>query len=122
MCISTFFWKHLPFFLGGKSKIIPLYSKFGAKRAWFLVSQCTSLLLPSKPLPPRLRLLVKMLLMEMPLGMKLTMNILKTKKPSFGYFFRYLPHALTLTPRNACIYGFREFFAFFSFYTTCCII
>ena len=34
MCISTFFWKHLPFFLGGKSKIIPLYSKFGAKRAW----------------------------------------------------------------------------------------
>lgn len=28
------FLKHLPFFLGGKSKVIPLYSKFGAQIAW----------------------------------------------------------------------------------------
>ena len=28
------FLKHLPFFLGGKSKVIRLYSKFGAQTAW----------------------------------------------------------------------------------------
>ena len=63
----------------------------------------------------RLRLLLKMLLMEINLGVKVTINITITKKPCFDYIWRFVTHALTLRPRNTYFYGFRTFFSFFIF-------
>ena len=90
-----------------------------------MASQCTSFLLHSKPIQQnykhsskhfkpksvlyrlmRLRLLVKMLLMETILGVKVIMNIVKMKKPFWGYFCRLVSRALTLRPRNPYIYIF----------------
>ena len=46
---------------------------------------------------------------------KVTMNIVTTKKPSFGIFWRFVTSALTLRPRNTYIYVFRVLFGFFIF-------
>ena len=43
------FLSYFLFLLEGSSKFIPFYPKFGVKRARFLASKCTSLLLCSKP-------------------------------------------------------------------------
>ena len=44
----------------------------------------------------KLRLLVKMILMEIILGLKVTMDQALAKRFCFGYTFRFLTHALTL--------------------------
>ena len=51
----------------------------------------------------RLTLPVKMLLMEITLGVKVTNNIQTTKKPYFGYYCKFLTCAVTLRPRNTYI-------------------
>ena len=51
----------------------------------------------------RLTLPVKMLFMEITLGVKVTINIETTKKPCFGYCCRFLNCALTLRRRNTNI-------------------
>ena len=72
-----------------------------------MACQCTSLLLQSKAVPQnykkflkdfqresarymliRLRLLVKVLFMDIILNVKVTVNIATTKNPCFGYFCR----------------------------------
>ena len=94
---------------------------FDQKEPRLMASPCTSLLLCSKliqryhlifkDIEPkstlyklmRLTLSVKKLLMEITLGVKVTMNIRTTKKPRFGYYCRYLNCALTLRRRNTNI-------------------
>ena len=65
----------------------------------------------------KVRLLVKTLLMEIILRLKVTMNQVKTKKLCFGYFCRFVTSALTLRPRNTYI---RALFGFCNFLATSC--
>ena len=58
---------------------------------------------------------MKTLLMEIILGLKITMNQVTTKKPCFGYFCRFASRALTLRPRKMYIYIFQAFFGFCNF-------
>ena len=66
------------------------------------------------------RFFVKMLLMEIILEVKITMNIATTKKLYFEYLCRILTRALILTRRNTYFYSFRAFFSFINFKATCC--
>ena len=67
-----------------------------------------------------MRLLVKALLMEIFLRLKVTMNQVKTKTLGFRYFCRFVTLTLTLRPRNTYIYVFRELFGFCNFQATSC--
>ena len=103
-----------------------------------LASQCTNFLLHIKPVKRnylhsfkdfkpkstlcrliRLRLPVKMLLMEIIFQLKVIINKETTKKLWFWQFYRIFTRALTLTPRNTYIYGFRAFFGFINFQAAC---
>ena len=94
----------------------------------FLASQCTSQVMRRKPVQQnylhffkdlkskstfcmlvKLRLLMKMLLMEIILGPKVATNKSATKKPSFQYFCRFVTCALTLRPRNTYITIFQHY-------------
>ena len=68
----------------------------------------------------KLRLLVKILVMEIILGVKVTVIIVKTKKPCFGYLSIFVTRPLALRVRNTYIYVFRAFFGFFKFQVTFC--
>ena len=100
---------HLLLFLEAKHKIVTPCAKFRAKRAstngvsmhQFAPAKQTNTAnyhLIFKDFEPksvlyklmRLILPVKMLLMEITLGVKVTMNIRTTKKPCFGYCCRFL--------------------------------
>ena len=54
----------------------------------------------------RLRLLVKMIKVDIILGVKVTTNIAITKKLYFESFCRFVTHALTLIPRKTYMYVF----------------
>ena len=62
-----------------------------------------------------MRLLVKTLLMEIILRLKVTMNQVKTKKLFWGYFCRFVTSALTLRPRNTHSYVFGALSGFCNF-------
>ena len=121
--LSLWFLQFLSHFL--LLKLISFDIKLGVKRAGFLASKCTSLLLRSKPIQQNYwhflkdfklkralsgimkeRLLVKMLLMEIILGPKVTMNQVATRKPCFGYLCRFVTRALTLRLRNTYTHVF----------------
>ena len=68
----------------------------------------------------KVRLLVKTLLMEIILRLKVAMNQVKAKKLCFGYFCRFVTRALTLRPRNTYIYVFRALCGLCSFSATSC--
>ena len=52
----------------------------------------------------KVRLLVKTLLMEIILRLKVALNQVKTKKLCFRYFCRFVTHALTLRPQNTLFF------------------
>ena len=58
--------------------------------------------------------------MEIILGLKVTVDQVKTRKFSFGDFWRFLTSALTLNPRNPYIYVFRAMFGFGNFLGPSC--
>ena len=53
----------------------------------------------------KVRLLVKTLLMEIILRLKVALNQVKTKKLCFRYFCRFVTHALTLRPQNTLCFS-----------------
>ena len=63
---------------------------------------------------------MKTLLMAIILGLKVTMDQVKTRKLCLGYFCRFATSALTFRPRNMYIYVFRAFFGFYNFWATSC--
>ena len=65
-------------------------------------------------------LLVKTYLIEIILGLKVTMEQVKTGKFFSVCFSRFLTSALTLRPQNTDIYVFRALFGFCNFLATCC--
>ena len=108
---------------------------FDQKEPTFLTSQCTTLLLHRTPVQRnhlhffkefkqkfllyrlmRLRLLVKMLLMEIMFGVKVTMNIATKKKPCSGYFTDFWPVFWALD-REILISTFFEHFLVSSYFT-----
>ena len=58
--------------------------------------------------------------MEIILGVKVTVIIVKTKKPCFGYLSTFVTRPLALRVRNTYIYVFRAFFGFFNYQATSC--
>ena len=69
-----------------------------------------------------LRLLMKMLLMEVIFVVKVTMNIETPKKRRFGYSCRSVSRALTIRLRNTFIYVFRAFFDLPNVQYNCCCL
>ena len=133
-CLVLRFFSYFLWVLEARSKLILFCTKIWVNRARIFASTCTSLLC-SKPVQRnyrhfpwdfkpkngfygliKVRLLVKTNLMEIILGLKVTMDQVKTKKFCFVYFCRFL----TLRPWNTYIYGFRALFGFCSFLATSC--
>ena len=99
------------FFLESKNKSTLFCTKIPVKLIEVLASKCTSL--RRKPVQRnyqyffKLKLLMKILLIEVILGSKLNMNQITTKKLCFGYFCRFVIRASTLRLRNMYICLFR---------------
>ena len=69
----------------------------------------------------KLRLLLKVLLIEIILGSQITLNQITTREFCFGYFCKFVTHTLTLRLRNRYIYiRFLSVICFFNFYATFC--
>ena len=63
----------------------------------------------------RLRLLLKILLIDILLRLKVIMNQVATKKFCFEYFCEFETRSLNLRERKTCIYSFRALFGFSNF-------
>ena len=60
-----------------------------------------------------------MLLIEIILGVKVTMNIATLKRPCLWYFSRFVTRAITFRPPNTNIYDFRAIFGLSKFQVIC---
>ena len=115
------FLSHFLMVSEAKSKLIPFYTIFWVKRAWLFASTCRGITgIFFKPESSfkgliKLRLLVKTLSMETILGLKVAVYQVTTKKPCFGYFYRFVTRASTLKLQNTYIYVFRAFSDFCKF-------
>ena len=123
-------------FLEARSKLISFYTKFWVKteldfrrsNVLFYCCAANQCIAFFQRLQTEIRALrvnetkiqVKMLLMEIILGPKVTMNQFLRKNTCFGYFCRFVTHALTLRPWITYFYVFRAFFDFCNLELTLC--
>ena len=90
----------------GTAKLLAFFQRFQSKEHVLRVNKSN--------------LLMKTLLMEIILQLKVIMIQIITQKYCFGYFGIFVTRGLTLRPRSTYIYVFQTFFGFCSFYATFC--
>ena len=88
----------------GTAKLLAFFQRFQTKEHVLRVNKSN--------------LLMKTLLMEIILQLKVIMIQIITEKYCFGYFGIFVTQGLTLRLRSTYIYVFQTFFGFCSFYTT----